>query len=162
MSEWGGMSIRKQLFQRASTIKIQRSVLVYYKANLIIILLKINLFSSWYSRKIAELALNNKHWHSLLKIKLIFLPLPLYKVNFSTTSCPKWTWLSNFLLLNLCIMHQYMNNVLTTVLIFPIIYSPLLTDVVFDNIKLHLCNNVSWLCKYLMYLDPPFVMQGFQ
>ena len=44
-----------------STIKIQLSVLVQYKADLIIILLKINLFSLWYNWKIAELALNNNH-----------------------------------------------------------------------------------------------------
>jgi hypothetical protein len=41
---WGDMSICGLLFQWASIIKIQLSVLVYYKANLIIILLKINLF----------------------------------------------------------------------------------------------------------------------
>jgi len=51
------MSIRG-LFQRASTIKIQLSMLVWYKADLIIISLKINLFSPWYSWKIAELTLN--------------------------------------------------------------------------------------------------------
>jgi hypothetical protein len=50
------------LFQWASTIKIQLSVLVYYKVDLIIISLKINLFSPWYIVyiwKIVELALNN-------------------------------------------------------------------------------------------------------
>ena len=59
VSEWGDMSIRGLLFQWASTIKIQLSVFVYYKADLIVISLKINLFSPWYSWKIAELALNN-------------------------------------------------------------------------------------------------------
>ena len=47
--EWGDMSIRGLLFQWASTIKLQLSVLVKYKAGLIIISLKINLFSPWYS-----------------------------------------------------------------------------------------------------------------
>jgi type III secretory pathway component EscS len=47
--------------QAATTIKIQLGVLVYYNVDLIIISLKINLFSSWYSWKIAELALNNNH-----------------------------------------------------------------------------------------------------
>jgi hypothetical protein len=42
------MSIRRRLF-RLFTIIIQLSVLVYYKANLMIILSKINLFSPWYS-----------------------------------------------------------------------------------------------------------------
>jgi hypothetical protein len=41
--------------------KIHPRVLVYYKANVIIITLKINLFSPWYSWTIAELALNNNH-----------------------------------------------------------------------------------------------------
>jgi hypothetical protein len=49
VSEWGDM------FQWASTIKIQLSMLV------VIISIKINLFSPWYSWKIAELALNNNH-----------------------------------------------------------------------------------------------------
>ena len=61
VSEWSYMSTRRLLFQWANTIKIQPSVLVYDKANLIIISLKINLFSPWCSWKIAELALNNNH-----------------------------------------------------------------------------------------------------
>jgi len=49
------------LLKWASTIKIQLSMLVYFKADLIIISLKIKLFSPWYSWKIAVLALNNNH-----------------------------------------------------------------------------------------------------
>ena len=59
VSRWGDMSIRGLLFHWASTIKIQLSVL--YKADFIIISLKINLFSPWYSRKLAELTLDNNH-----------------------------------------------------------------------------------------------------
>ena len=44
VSECGDMSIRGVLFQWVSTISIQLSVLVYYKANLIIISFKINLW----------------------------------------------------------------------------------------------------------------------
>jgi hypothetical protein len=44
-----------------STIKIQLSVLVWNKADLIIIALKLNLFSPSHSWKIAELELNNNH-----------------------------------------------------------------------------------------------------
>jgi hypothetical protein len=54
------MSTCGLLFQWASNVKIQ-PVLVYYKADLIIISLKINLFSPWYSWKLAELALNKNH-----------------------------------------------------------------------------------------------------
>ena len=63
VSEWGGMSIRGLLFQWATcnTTKIQLSVLVYYKVDPIIISLIFNLFSSWFSRKNVELALNNNH-----------------------------------------------------------------------------------------------------
>ena len=43
----------------STTIKIQLGVLGYYNVDLIIISFKINLFSSWYSWKIAELELNN-------------------------------------------------------------------------------------------------------
>ena len=50
VSEWGEMSTRGLLFRWASTKKIQQNVLVYYKADLIIIIsLKTNLFSPWYS-----------------------------------------------------------------------------------------------------------------
>ena len=66
--EWGDMSIHG-----AITIKIQLSVLVYYKADLVIISLKINLFSSWYSRKIAELPLNNNP-------KLPFVDVDLFSI----------------------------------------------------------------------------------
>ena len=41
VSEWGDISIRRLLFQRASTIQIQLSVLIQYKADLIIISLKL-------------------------------------------------------------------------------------------------------------------------
>ena len=67
VSEWSDMSIRGLLFQWASTIKIQLTMLVYNRADFIIISLKINLFSSWYSWKIAELALNNNHSLTLVE-----------------------------------------------------------------------------------------------
>ena len=49
VSEWADMSIRGLLFQWASTIKIQQSVLTIglVQRDLIIVSLKINLFSSW-------------------------------------------------------------------------------------------------------------------
>ena len=46
VSEWSDMSTHRLLFQRCSTIKIQLSVLVYYKAEIIIVSSKCNLFSS--------------------------------------------------------------------------------------------------------------------
>ena len=42
-------------------MQIQLSELVQYKADVIVIPLQIILFSPWYSRKIAELVLNNNH-----------------------------------------------------------------------------------------------------
>jgi hypothetical protein len=51
----GATCLPADLFQWTSTIKIQLSMLVLNKADLIIISLKINLFSPWYSWKIAEL-----------------------------------------------------------------------------------------------------------
>jgi hypothetical protein len=66
MSPCGGdMSICELLFQWASTIKIQQSVLVYNNADLIIISLKINLFSPWYGWTIGELNNNHSLTHSL-------------------------------------------------------------------------------------------------
>ena len=50
VSKWSDMSIHELLFQWDITMKIQLSV------DLIIILLKINLFLPWYGGKIAELA----------------------------------------------------------------------------------------------------------
>ena len=69
-SEWSNMSIREQLFQWASTIKIQLSMLIQYKVDLIIISLKINLISPWYSWKITEQqSLTQDHmWRSMLNI----------------------------------------------------------------------------------------------
>ena len=61
LSEWGDMSIRRLLFQWASIIKNPNQRVGLEKADLIIISLKINLFSPWYSWTIAELALNNNH-----------------------------------------------------------------------------------------------------
>ena len=55
VSEYGDMYIRWLLFQWANTIKYKLSMLVYYKADLIIISLKINLFSLWYSLKFLSL-----------------------------------------------------------------------------------------------------------
>ena len=55
------MSIHGLLFQWASTMTIQLCALAWYKVDLIIISLKINLFSSWYSWKIARLPLSSKH-----------------------------------------------------------------------------------------------------
>jgi hypothetical protein len=52
VSMWSDMSIRGLLFQWASTIKIQLSMLVKNKADLIIISLKINLFSPWYTMQL--------------------------------------------------------------------------------------------------------------
>ena len=59
--EWDDMFIRGLFFQWASIMKIQLSVLVWYRANIIIISLKINLLSPWYSWKIAEYELKSKH-----------------------------------------------------------------------------------------------------
>ena len=73
---WGDMPIRRPLFHVACTIKIQLSVLVSLKADLIPISLKINLFWSWYRWTIAELALKNNH---SLTLKIIH----------------KWGWTTN-------------------------------------------------------------------
>ena len=61
VSEWSDMSTRGQLFQWATTIEIQLTVLVYYRADIIIISSDRNLFSSWNSWKNINLALNNNH-----------------------------------------------------------------------------------------------------
>ena len=80
MSRWDDMSTRGLLFQWASNITIQLSVLVYYKADLIIISLKNNLFSPWYSWKSAELVLNNNH--SLNEISTFLVFYEYYLTNF--------------------------------------------------------------------------------
>jgi hypothetical protein len=54
VSEWGDMTIRELLFQWVCTMTNQHNVLVYYKADLIIILLEINLFLPWYSWKMSK------------------------------------------------------------------------------------------------------------
>ena len=57
----GATYLPMDLFQWANTIKILPWMLVLYKADLIIISLKCNLFSSWYSWNFFHLALNNNH-----------------------------------------------------------------------------------------------------
>ena len=54
VSEWGDMTIRELLFQWVCTMTNQHNVLVYYKADLIIISLEINLFLPWYSWKMSK------------------------------------------------------------------------------------------------------------
>jgi hypothetical protein len=71
--EWWDMSIRGLLFKWASTIKIKLSMLVKYNADLIIISLKINLFSPWYRWKIAELVLNNNHHYYSSSQKFVYI-----------------------------------------------------------------------------------------
>ena len=61
VSEWGDMSTHGLLFQGADTMKIQLSVLVWSKADLINISLKINLFSS----KLIKLLSSTTITHSL-------------------------------------------------------------------------------------------------
>ena len=104
VSEWGDMSIRGLLFQWTSTIKIQLSVLVYYKTNIIIISLKINLLSLWCSWKIAELPLNSNHsltniwWRpwkylGILKFSLhVNCQIEGISVYFTNSTSIKYTW----------------------------------------------------------------------
>ena len=61
VSEWSDMFTRELLFQWASTLKVQLSVLVYNKTDIIIISLNINLFLPWYRWKTTELALSNNY-----------------------------------------------------------------------------------------------------
>ena len=62
-SKWSNMSTHGLLFQWSSTIKIQLSVLVYYKTNIIITIISLNgkQFSPWCGWQIAHLAINNNH-----------------------------------------------------------------------------------------------------
>jgi hypothetical protein len=60
--DWLVMSTWGLLFQWVNITTIQLSVLIYYKADIIINSLKLNLFSPWYIWKIAHLALKQ---HSL-------------------------------------------------------------------------------------------------
>jgi hypothetical protein len=89
VSDLGDLSIRRLVFHWASTTKIQLRVLVLYKADLIIISLKISLFSPWYTWKIAELPLNNnhslthncsgdRHWLQGVKVMMCNVTLTIY------------------------------------------------------------------------------------
>jgi hypothetical protein len=81
VSEWSDMSTCGLV--SVNTIKIQLSMLVQDKANpIIIISLKINLFSPYYSWTIDELALNNNHslMHVIYQIKYSFSTLFRFKI----------------------------------------------------------------------------------
>jgi hypothetical protein len=107
VSEWGGISIRGLLFQWSSTIKIQLSMLVQYKADLTIISLKINLFLPWYSWKIVELALNNIHsiirFHTLIPTGLVCLLTDNWLQCFILQRKINWKTCSTPIILFLCI-----------------------------------------------------------
>jgi hypothetical protein len=62
-SKWSDLSTRRLLFHWASTIKFQLSMLVYCKADFIIISSKSNLFWTWYNWIIVHLVLNNNITH---------------------------------------------------------------------------------------------------
>jgi hypothetical protein len=64
------------------TRKIQLSLLVWQKADIINISLKINLFSPWYSWKSAELALNSNHPLTKLDTFCIYFFSPPGHVSF--------------------------------------------------------------------------------
>jgi hypothetical protein len=74
VSEWGDMSTRRLLFQWAtcSTIKNQLSVLVYYKVDLVIISLMLNLFSPWFWLLFPFWLCNLLTWslHNVVRTKL--------------------------------------------------------------------------------------------
>jgi len=61
VSEWSYVSPCGLLFQWDNTIKIQLSVMVYYKKGTIIISSNYNMFLPWYSLKHDHLVLNNNH-----------------------------------------------------------------------------------------------------
>jgi hypothetical protein len=96
MSELDDMSIRRMLFRWDSPIKIQLSVLVWYKATLIIISLKINLFSPWYSWKITELALSK--YYSFTNCVYVFTTNYTFIVLFHILSPFNVRWKSVILL----------------------------------------------------------------
>jgi hypothetical protein len=80
VSEWSDMSTR-ELFQWASSIKIQLSVLVWNKADFIIISLKINLFTPWYSWTITH-SLTHKRfcgvsiiWYVCIYFKMLLISI---------------------------------------------------------------------------------------
>ena len=73
MCQSGATFLPANLFQWTSTIKIQLIVLIYYKADIIIISSKCNSFSPWYGWKIAHVTLNNNH--SLTKAGFIWMKL---------------------------------------------------------------------------------------
>ena len=80
-------------------IKIQLSVLVLYKADLIIISLKTNLFLPWLSWKIAELAFNNNHslTQNIQNISLALIkPLP-FSFRYSDRRTHIWSWFCNMM-----------------------------------------------------------------
>ena len=74
------MSTCRLLYQWAGTIKIQQSVLVWYKKDNIIVSSKSNLVSPWYSWKIVHLVKNNNH--SLTISHTNFLSMLMFNIIF--------------------------------------------------------------------------------
>ena len=68
VSEWSNISTCRLLFQWASTIKVQLSLLIKYKMDIIIILLKYGSFLPWYCLKFAATHSLNGENCSYLKV----------------------------------------------------------------------------------------------
>ena len=72
-------------------------MLLKYKADLIIISLKINLFLQWYNWKIAELALNYRSLTQMWNIALFFLLYAFLFYHWSWSSCVNFIYISSIL-----------------------------------------------------------------
>ena len=120
VSELGDMSASRLLFQCASTIQIQQRVLVWYKMNLIIISLKINLFSPKNSWTTAKLVSNNNH--SLTQYKCFEYILHSHNKIYIPLNCssliPSDMSMENFFFLKLTIwnidIHTFLNSTFWT------------------------------------------------
>ena len=71
MSEWSGMSTHGHLFQPTSTIKIQLSVLVWYKANIIVFSSISSLSSQWYIIVFSSISSLSSQWYSWTIVHLV-------------------------------------------------------------------------------------------
>ena len=80
VSAWNDMPTREMLFQWEGSIKIQLSVLVWYKADIIIVSLNVACSRPDIPDKIAHLALNNNYilihnWRIVWQWEIILLPI---------------------------------------------------------------------------------------
>jgi hypothetical protein len=150
------MSTCRLSFQWASTIHIQWSVLFWYKADLMIISSKCNMFLPWYILTSYSLGVKEHHSLTQLEFELFWRCITVYFLLFTASNWSSTICFYTIVLLIILVFSVEFFILLVFVLwllcpIFPVsVNSPLLvTSSLFSS----LCNNEYSICHYGCTMD---------